>query len=223
MAWLPPCAPRSKRSRVTSSINNGTPPVRAATFSTTSLASACRADSSATMSCTCWASSGASEIVLWCERIPQGGRNSGRVVARMNKGASAPRSAMPRSTSPVVGSAQCKSSNASTTCCTRAPAITQLVSAASCRRRNSSGAKAAARSFGSGISRRGASNDTLSAGSSFTCASELSRSARRRSAGTSAPPKRCRPHSAIGCSGVFWRSCEQLHSTQVCGVSESRE
>jgi hypothetical protein len=32
---------------------------------------------------------------------------------------------------------------------------------------------------------------------------------------TSAPPKRCRPHSAIGCSGVFCRSCEQLHSTQV--------
>jgi hypothetical protein len=33
----------------------------------------------------------------------------------MNKGANAPRSAMPRSTSSVVGSAQCKSSNASTT------------------------------------------------------------------------------------------------------------
>ena len=42
------------------------------------------------------------------------GRNSGRVVATMNNGASAPRSAMPRSTSSVVGSAQCRSSNAST-------------------------------------------------------------------------------------------------------------
>ena len=31
------------------------------------------------------------------------------------------------------------------------------------------------------------------------------------------------PHSAIGCSGVFWsRSREQLHSTQVCGVSRRR-
>ena len=28
-----------------------------------------------------------------------------------------------------------------------------------------------------------------------------------------------RPHSAIGWSGVFCRSCEALHSTQVCGVS----
>ena len=27
---------------------------------------------------------------------------------------------------------------------------------------------------------------------------------------------------AIGCKGVFWRSCEQLHSTQVCGVSRRR-
>ena len=37
-----------------------------------------------------------------------------------------------------------------------------------------------------------------------------SRSARRCSAGASTP-KRCRPHSAIGCSGVFCRSCEALH------------
>ena len=40
---------------------------------------------------------------------------SGRVVATMNNGASAPRSAMPCSTSSVVGSAQCRSSIASTT------------------------------------------------------------------------------------------------------------
>ena len=78
---------------------------------------------------------------------------------------------------------------------------------------------------------------TISAGSSLTWLSELSRSARRRSMGTSAPPKRSwhrcstcrcprigcwRPHSAIGCSGVFCKSCEQLHSTQVCGMSASR-
>ena len=103
-----------------------------------------------------------------------------------------------------------------------APAITQFVRAASCRRRNSSAAKAGTRSIGSGMSRSGASKGRFSAGSSLTCASELSSSARRCAAGTSAPPKRWRPHSAIGCSGVFCRSCEQLHSTQVCGVSASR-
>jgi hypothetical protein len=36
-----------------------------------------------TMSRTCARSSGASEIVPWCERMLQGGRNSGRVVATM--------------------------------------------------------------------------------------------------------------------------------------------
>ena len=45
------------------------------------------------------------------------------------------------------------------------------------------------------------------------------RDALRRSA--SAPPKRSLPHSASGCRGVFCRSCEEAHSTQVCGVSAS--
>ena len=45
------------------------------------------------------------------ERRIDGGRNSGRVVATMNNGASAPRSAVPRSTSSVVGSAQCRSAD----------------------------------------------------------------------------------------------------------------
>jgi ATP-dependent Clp protease ATP-binding subunit ClpX len=44
----------------------------------------------------------------------QGGRNSGRAVIRTNNGASAPRSAMPRKRSSVVGSAQCTSSSANT-------------------------------------------------------------------------------------------------------------
>ena len=68
----------------------------------------------------------------------------------------------------------------------------------------------------------GASNGTFSAGSNLTSIREFSRSTRRVSAGTSAPPNRWRPHSVIGCSGVFCRSWEQLHSTQVCGVSPSR-
>ena len=129
---------------------------------------------------------------------------------------------MPRKTSSVVGSAQCRSSRVSTTGCARAPAITQLVSAANCRRRNSSGAKIGLRSGGTGMSRSGASKGTFSAGSSLISARVFSRSESRRSAGTSAPPNRWRPHSAIGCSGVFCKSCEQLHSTQVCGVSRSR-
>ena len=41
----------------------------------------------------------------------------------------------------------------------------------------------------------------------------------RRVRAAEALPK---PHSAIGCKGVFWRSCEALHSTQVCGVSARR-
>src|SRR5262249_11475310 len=68
---------------------------------------------------------------------------------------------MPRNTSSVVGSAQCKSSNASTNGCTLAPAITQFVSAANCRRRNSSGAKVDTRSLGSGISSSGASSEAF--------------------------------------------------------------
>ena len=36
-------------------------------------------------------------------------------------------------------------------------------------------------------------------------------------------PKRSRPHSAIGCSGVFCKSWDALHSLQVCGVSAKRE
>ena len=52
----------------------------------------------------------------------------------------------------------------------------------------SSAAKRRARSCSSGLSRSGASKGMLSARSSLTCASELSSSARRCAAGTSAPP-----------------------------------
>jgi hypothetical protein len=63
IAWMPPWLPRSSRSLVTSSTNSGTPPVRAATSSTTSLGNAWRAESSVTMSRTWARSSGASEMV----------------------------------------------------------------------------------------------------------------------------------------------------------------
>ena len=48
-----------------------------------------------------------------------------------------------------------------------------------------------------------------------------SRSARRCSAGRSAP-NRWRPHSATGCIGVFFNNCDDDHSTHVWGVSPSR-
>ena len=61
-------------------------------------------------------------MTLWWERRLQGGRNSGRAVARMSIGACAPRSARACIRSSEVGSAQCRSSNASATGCERAPA-----------------------------------------------------------------------------------------------------
>ena len=64
-----------------------------------------------------------------------------------------------------VGSAQCRSSNASATGCERAPARNHATSAASCRRRNSSGASFAARSSGSGMSTSGAIRGAYSLGS----------------------------------------------------------
>ena len=118
-----------------------------------------------------------------------------------------------------VGSAQCRSSKARTTGCVRAPARNHAVTAASCRRRNSSGANFAERSSGNGISTSGAIRGAYSSGSRPTRRKVFSRSARRPSSVASTPPKRCLPHSARGCRGVFCRSCEAAHSTQVCGVS----
>ena len=109
-----------------------------------------------------------------------------------------PRSASARNRSSDVGSAQCRSSNASTTGCDRAPARIQAVIAANCLLRNSSGAKLAARPSGRGMPTSGASRGAFSAGSRPMRRKVPSRSARRSSAGASAP-KRCRPHSAIGC------------------------
>ncbi len=168
-------------------------------------------------------SSGASATTAWCERIPQGARNSGRVVATTSSGACAPRSASAWMRSSDVGSAQCRSSKASTTGWVLAPARSRATIAASCRLRSSSGPNFGARSAGSGISSSGARSVAVSWTSSFTWASVVSRSASRLSAATSWPPKRARPHSATGCRGVFCRSWDEFHSTQVCGVSPSRE
>ena len=95
------------------------------------------------------------------------------------------------------------------------------VIAASCRRRNSSGAKFAARSSGSAISTSGATKGAYSAAIQADEPQRVLEVGEALSAGTSAP-NRWRPHSAIGCSGVFCNSCDDDHSTQVCGVSASR-
>jgi hypothetical protein len=60
---MPLSPPRSNKSRVTSSTNSGTPPVRLTTSSITSRESAWRAEISPTMSRTWTRSSGASEMV----------------------------------------------------------------------------------------------------------------------------------------------------------------
>jgi hypothetical protein len=132
----------------------------------------------------------------------------------MSNGACAPRSASARMRSSEVGSAQCRSSKASTTACVRAAARIHAVIAASCRRRNSSGASFAGRSSGKRTSTRGASRGAYSVGSRPIRPRVFSRSAKRCSAVRSAP-KRSRPHSAIGCSGVFCNSCDDDHSVQV--------
>ena len=36
------------------------------------------------------------------------------------------------------------------------------------------------------------------------------------------PPKTLTAHSATGCNGIFYNSCEQLHSPQVWNVSRTR-
>ena len=64
------------------------------------------------------------------------------------------------------------------------------------------------------MSTSGAIKGAYSLGSRPSQTQVFSRSARRRSAGSSAP-KRWRPHSAIGCKGVFCKSCDDDHSTKV--------
>ena len=167
---------------------------------------------------TCARSSGASETTCWCERMPQGARNSGRVVATTSSGACAPRSASDWMRSRDVGSAQCRSSKASTAGCVRAPAryrpsSRQVAAYAILRARSS------ARSAGSGISTSGASSVAFPGVELYQ--PSVLEVGETPLGGASAPPKRARPHSATGCRGVFCRSCDAFHSTQVCGVSAS--
>ena len=152
------------RSRVTSSTNSGTPPVRSLTPSTTSWLSAWRAASCHLRHVGAIEGAERDDAVMKNGRF-QGGRNSGRVVAMMKSGAVRPRSARACRRSSGVGSAQCRSSNASTAGCVRAPARNQAISAASCLRLSSSGGRLAARPGGKGMSTRGATSNACSVGS----------------------------------------------------------
>ena len=126
----------------------------------------------------------------------------------MRSGACAPRSASARMRSSEVGSAQCRSSNASddrlrprareNPCGHR-----RQLSAPQFLRRKLRGAVLVA----AGCRPAARAGAHIRRGRGRSAASVPSRSARRCSAGASAPNRR-RPHSAIGCSGVFCRSCE---------------
>ena len=153
--------------------------------------------------------------------MAQGARNSGRVVATTSKGDCAPRSASARMRSSEVGSAQCRSSKARRPAATARPpeprpSSPPVAGAAIPRAGTSPGGppaaecRPAARAGARIRPRRGRSDLKV-----------FSRSARRPSSVASAPPKRSLPHSASGWRGVFCRSCEAAHSTQVCGVSAS--
>ncbi len=128
-----------------------------------------------------------------------GRRNSGRVVATTNKGDCAPRSASRAMRSSEVGSAQWRSSKASTTGCERAPAKPRSI-AASCRRRipraEFGPANLPQRMSTSGQQGRASA---ASGGSASKC------SLGRRDAlvGRVGAAKASLPHSASGCRGVF--------------------
>ena len=122
-----------------------------------------------------------------------------------------------------VGSAQCRSSKASTTGCVPRPrqntmpspprvAVAAIPPARiSPRAPRAAEYRPAARSGARIRPGRGRPDAQCSRG----LRGGLQRQRRRRQSAV-------RPHSARGCSGVFCRSCEATHSTQVCGVSASR-
>ena len=218
----PPRSPRSRRSRVTSSTNSGTPPVRAATSSTTSRGSAWRAESSATMSRT-WRAierrqrDGAVMRAHAPGRAELGPRRRhdeqrrqraalGDAAQDVERGRIGPVQILERQHHRLDLGA-------------RHHPVGQ--------RRQLPAPQFLGRQARRAFLRQRNVEERREQGSILR---RIELDLRERTfqfrepplGGTSAPPKRWRPHSAIGCSGVFCRSCEQLHSTQVCGVSASR-
>ena len=134
-------------------------------------------------------------------------------------GARAAPSIIACTTSIDVGSNHCRSSTTRTSGWLREPAIAHSTIATLWARRISSGESLGKRSGGTGTPTIGASSGASFAASSLTSARSDSSSASRRSAATSDPPNRTRPHPSTGWNGVFCKSCEELHSTHECGLS----
>ena len=179
-------SPRSSSSRVTSSTNSGTPPVRSLTPSINSLGERVARRDFADHARDPGAIEGRERNRRYdASARSRAGEIQDALSPTTSSGACAPRSASARNRSSDVGSAQCRSSKARTTGCDRAPARTQAIIAASCLRRNSSGGKLAARPGGRGMSTSGASRGAYSAGSRPINRNVFSRSARRCSAGAS--------------------------------------
>ncbi len=137
----PPCAltyrsPSSRNSPdsttvlVNSSTNNGTPSVLATMCCMTSAGSAFPRVTCSTMVSTCGRPKRLSVSWLRCERLPQGGVNSGRKVNTANSRVVGTWSRRKVSTSNVEGSAQCRSSQAQYTAAFSASSTSHATKAA---------------------------------------------------------------------------------------------
>ena len=162
-------------------------------------------------------------MTLWCERKLHDGRNSGRAVARMSNGACPPRSARACIRSSVLRIRPMQVLEGLTTGCERALAKNSrrqpqlVVGGAIPGARVSTRARPAA-----GCPPVALTGAHIWRVSRPISRSVFSRSARRRAAGLSAA-KRWRPHSAIGCNGVFCSSCDHENSAQVRGCLAERQ
>ena len=149
---------------MTSSMNSGTPPVRSLTPSTTSLLSALRAELADHLRDLSAIEGAERDHAVVRAQAPGRSELGPRRRDDEERRLSRPRSARTWIRSREVGSAQCRSSKASTAGCERAPARNHAISAASCLRRSSSGGRLAARAGGKGMSTRGATSGAYSAG-----------------------------------------------------------
>ena len=143
-------------------------------------------------------------------------------MANESSGACAPRSASARKRSSDVGSAQCRSSKASDN---RLGPRPRQNPGGHCRQLPAP--QLFGREFRGAVRRQRNVHERREQGRMFGWVEPINATCLRGRRGAvrlaASAPKRSLPHSAIGCSGVFCKSCEALHSTQVCGVSPSCE
>ena len=160
-------------------------------------------------------------MTLWCGRRLQGDRNSGLAVARIRRGACAPRSLSVRTTSIEVGSNHCKSSKTRTSGCARAPAAPKRpLPPTACGEPHQAEGLASVQ-VNRNVDERRDQRRILRGVELDVRQRTDSSSASRRSGATSGPPNRARPQPRTGCSGVFCKSCDELHPIDECGVSPS--